>query len=178
MGKDDLYKKKFLILQDLSNAIAASHNISEIVDLLLASKAAIDVPNHIGRNALMLACIRGHSGVVHKLLDAGANVDARTPQGDTPLILASLDNQTDVVRVLLDFNLRSALHFVSLRSAPNAHFSMRRLAQREPGEELRVLAADALRPLAVAGEKLGKKLHRASSRRLVSRKMVSGARTQ
>jgi signal transduction protein with GAF and PtsI domain len=35
MGKDDLYKKKFLILQDLSNAIAASHNISEIVDLLL-----------------------------------------------------------------------------------------------------------------------------------------------
>ncbi len=35
MGKDDLYKKKFLILQDLSNAIAASHNISEIVGLLL-----------------------------------------------------------------------------------------------------------------------------------------------
>jgi thymidylate synthase ThyX len=33
-------------------------------------------------------------------------------------------------RVLLDFNLRSALHFVSLRSAPNAHFSMRRLALR------------------------------------------------
>jgi len=35
MAKDDIYKKKFSILQDLSNAIAASHNISEIVDLLL-----------------------------------------------------------------------------------------------------------------------------------------------
>ncbi len=33
-------------------------------------------------------------------------------------------------RVLLDFNLRTAHHFVALRSAPNAHFSMRRLALR------------------------------------------------
>jgi len=33
-------------------------------------------------------------------------------------------------RVLLTFNLRSADHFVGLRSAPNAHFSIRRVAQR------------------------------------------------
>ena len=33
-------------------------------------------------------------------------------------------------RVLLTFNLRSADHFVALRSAPNAHFSIRRVAQR------------------------------------------------
>jgi thymidylate synthase ThyX len=33
-------------------------------------------------------------------------------------------------RVLLEMNLRSADHFVSLRSAENAHFSMRRLALR------------------------------------------------
>ncbi len=33
-------------------------------------------------------------------------------------------------RVLLTFNLRSADHFVELRSAPNAHFSIRRVAQR------------------------------------------------
>jgi thymidylate synthase ThyX len=33
-------------------------------------------------------------------------------------------------RVLLHLNLRSALHLVSLRSAANAHFSMRRAAQR------------------------------------------------
>jgi thymidylate synthase ThyX len=37
-------------------------------------------------------------------------------------------------RVLLEFNLRSAFHFVSLRAAPNAHFSMRRLAQRVAAE--------------------------------------------
>jgi thymidylate synthase ThyX len=39
-------------------------------------------------------------------------------------------------RVLLDFNLRTADHFVSLRSAPNAHFSIRRLALRM-AEEIR-----------------------------------------
>ncbi len=33
-------------------------------------------------------------------------------------------------RVLLDFNLRTAGHFTGLRSAANAHFSMRRLALR------------------------------------------------
>jgi thymidylate synthase ThyX len=33
-------------------------------------------------------------------------------------------------RVLLTFNLRSAYHFCSLRSAPNAHFSVRRAALR------------------------------------------------
>ncbi len=33
-------------------------------------------------------------------------------------------------RVLLQMNLRSALHLLSLRSAPNAHFSLRRLTQR------------------------------------------------
>lgn len=33
-------------------------------------------------------------------------------------------------RVLLTVNLRSLLHFIRLRSAPNAHFSVRRVAQR------------------------------------------------
>ncbi len=33
-------------------------------------------------------------------------------------------------RVLLEFNLRSGMHMLNLRSAPNAHFSMRRAARR------------------------------------------------
>jgi thymidylate synthase ThyX len=40
-------------------------------------------------------------------------------------------------RVLLQTNLRSALHFTRLRSAPNAHFAIRRVAQRL-AEEIRV----------------------------------------
>ena len=33
-------------------------------------------------------------------------------------------------RVLLSANLRSLMHFINLRSAPNAHFSIRRIAHR------------------------------------------------
>ncbi len=33
-------------------------------------------------------------------------------------------------RVLASFNLRTALHFIKLRTAPNAHFSIRRIADR------------------------------------------------
>jgi thymidylate synthase ThyX len=39
-------------------------------------------------------------------------------------------------RVLLSFNFRTAYHFVGLRAAPNAHFSLRRVAQRI-AEEIR-----------------------------------------
>jgi thymidylate synthase ThyX len=51
-------------------------------------------------------------------------------------------------RVLLCMNLRSALHFVKLRSAPNAHFAIRRTAQRL-ADELQIrypLFADYFRP--------------------------------
>ena len=41
-------------------------------------------------------------------------------------------------RVLLQLNLRSAMHLVSLRSAPNAHFSLRRITQRM-AEEMRAV---------------------------------------
>ena len=41
-------------------------------------------------------------------------------------------------RVMLQMNLRSALHFIKLRSAPNAHFSIRRVALRM-ADEIRAL---------------------------------------
>ena len=41
-------------------------------------------------------------------------------------------------RVLARFNLRSAYHFCQLRSAPNAHFSIRRIAERVAEEIRRV----------------------------------------
>ena len=40
-------------------------------------------------------------------------------------------------RVLLQMNLRSAFHFIKLRSAPNAHFAIRRIALKI-AEEIRM----------------------------------------
>ncbi|MDR3578237.1 MAG: FAD-dependent thymidylate synthase [Anaerolineaceae bacterium] len=51
-------------------------------------------------------------------------------------------------RVLASFNFRSAYHFTALRSAPGAHFSMRRIAQRV-AEQIRTstpLIGSFLRP--------------------------------
>jgi thymidylate synthase ThyX len=42
-------------------------------------------------------------------------------------------------RLLLSTNLRSALHFIRLRTAPNAHFSVRRVAARMAEEIARTL---------------------------------------
>lgn len=42
-------------------------------------------------------------------------------------------------RLLLTANLRSLLHFIRLRSAPNAHFAVRRVAQRMAEEIVNVL---------------------------------------
>jgi thymidylate synthase ThyX len=42
-------------------------------------------------------------------------------------------------RFLLTANLRSLFHFIQLRSAPNAHFSVRRFAQRLSNELNNVL---------------------------------------
>lgn len=44
-------------------------------------------------------------------------------------------------RFLITTNLRSLLHFMQLRSAPNAHFSVRRLAQRLAAELTPILPA-------------------------------------
>ena len=41
-------------------------------------------------------------------------------------------------RVLAQFNLRSAYHFCQLRAAANAHYSIRRIAERVAGEIQRV----------------------------------------
>lgn len=41
-------------------------------------------------------------------------------------------------RVLAQFNLRTAYHFCQLRSAANAHFSIRKIAQRLADEVRRV----------------------------------------
>ena len=50
-------------------------------------------------------------------------------------------------RALIKINLRSAMHLLSLRSAPNAHFSIRRVSQRMAAEMVNAfpLLADMLR---------------------------------
>jgi thymidylate synthase ThyX len=51
---------------------------------------------------------------------------SRNPLGVAAYLVPNAFNR----RILLQLNLRSAFHLVQLRTAPNAHFSIRRVAQR------------------------------------------------
>jgi thymidylate synthase ThyX len=61
--------------------------------------------------------------------------------------------------VLLQFNLRSGEHLVALRSASNAHFSLRRLAQRM-AEQIRQAAPLLGRYLRVNPEETWQQIER------------------
>ena len=57
----------------------------QIVLLLLAAGANLDMVCHAGFTALMRACGAGHLQVVRVLLEAGANTDAADNNGRTAL---------------------------------------------------------------------------------------------
>ncbi|HZW04003.1 MAG TPA: FAD-dependent thymidylate synthase [Anaerolineaceae bacterium] len=66
-------------------------------------------------------------------MDAAAEVYEELAQWN-PQVAAYVVPNGYKRRVLASFNFRTALHFVSLRAAANAHFSVRRVAQRMADE--------------------------------------------
>ncbi|HNN01894.1 MAG TPA: ankyrin repeat domain-containing protein, partial [Turneriella sp.] len=51
-------------------------------------------------NALMLACVGGHSEIVRALLAAGANARYQSPNGETPVSLAARGRHDDIIAML------------------------------------------------------------------------------
>lgn len=78
--------------------IAARENHAEVVDLLVTRGARVSYRNEAGDSALMLAALRGNSGIVARLLDGGAAVDH---DGWTPLMYAAFEGHVEVVEQLL-----------------------------------------------------------------------------
>lgn len=62
----------------------------------------------------------------------------RAISNEFPCVAAYIVPNAYKRRLLIDFNLRSGMHMLSLRSASNAHFSMRRVARRIV-DEIRVV---------------------------------------
>lgn len=77
----------------------------------------------------------GVADAYHRAMQAAEHA-YQTLEQENPHVAAYVVPNGFRRRVLLGMNYRSALHFVGLRSAENAHFSMRRLALRI-GEEIR-----------------------------------------
>ena len=84
--------------------LASEKGHTEIVSLLLAAGAAVDVQNkEHGNTALFLAATLGYTRIVQQLLAAKAGIEIRGFSGqDTPLTRASFEGHADVVELLLE----------------------------------------------------------------------------
>lgn len=81
---------------------AVQDNKPSVVEILLKSGADIERVRSDGCNALHLAAIFGHNGIVSALINAGADINAGIAKtGVTPLILASQSGNLEVVKLLL-----------------------------------------------------------------------------
>ena len=69
--------------------------------LLLASKADPNVATGTGQTPLMLAALKGRTGVVEALTRGGAKIDARAQDGQTALMYAAATGRTYTVGALL-----------------------------------------------------------------------------
>jgi len=93
---------------------------------LLTTKLGYAIPRRFsaaGLEDVYRSAMESAGHLYEKLLDINADTAA--------YVVPNAYNR----RVLITLNLRSAFHFLSLRSAPNAHFSIRRIAQKM-GEEI------------------------------------------
>ena len=69
--------------------------------LLDAKIGVVDIANHNGATALLMASASGHVATVELLLRRGAGINAASLKGTTALISAANSGQTDVVKLLL-----------------------------------------------------------------------------
>lgn len=79
---------------------AAEKGKLNVVMLLLARGADVNLADGRGRGPLHQAALSGDMGMIEVLLKAGANPSAQTDSGSTPRILAQRSTHSAAVRVL------------------------------------------------------------------------------
>ncbi|MBS0606227.1 MAG: ankyrin repeat domain-containing protein [Verrucomicrobia bacterium] len=112
--------------------MACLHGHSQLVKLLIESKADLNVTDNLKDTPLHAACMHGHLEAAKLLIAAGADIHAKGGQGCTPLHNACREGHLQVVRFLIQeksnvnalTNLRnSPLHLASR----NGHFDIIKL---------------------------------------------------
>ena len=73
----------------------------ELIDALIAKKAAVDVVNEFGSTPLAEAVKLADARMVKRLLGAGAGVDRADENGQTPLMLAIKTGELPIVEALI-----------------------------------------------------------------------------
>ncbi|MDD4913785.1 MAG: ankyrin repeat domain-containing protein [Methylococcales bacterium] len=81
--------------------LAARQGRADVLGLLLAINADLDVTDQYGNNALWAACFAEAGDCISLLLHAGINIDFQNPGGATALIYTASSGKTAVVEQLL-----------------------------------------------------------------------------
>ena len=84
--------------------IACNNNHFDVVEILLANGANVELSDSHGSTPLLAASEEGHADIVRKLLQCGARRDVADVDGDTPLSLASAMGHKDVVNLLAEWS--------------------------------------------------------------------------
>ena len=79
---------------------AAGYGHADVVKMLTARGAAVDLVDDRGKSALIMAAEQGHSAVVSHLLDQDCNINLRDSNGHTAKSLALLGGHVETARVL------------------------------------------------------------------------------
>jgi ankyrin repeat protein len=85
--------------------LAAEHNFSEVLELLINNGANIERTGPDNFNALLLACSNGSSACLELLLKAGARTDPRDDKERTCFHVAAQNGHSDILKILFDKGL-------------------------------------------------------------------------
>lgn len=84
---------------------AAAYGNLDCVEVLLRSKARLDIVNNRGEGAAYHAVLGKELRILEKLVNAGARVDSPNDDGVTPLMVAAAMGDKEIVRLLLKKNV-------------------------------------------------------------------------
>jgi ankyrin repeat protein len=122
----------------LHYAAIAGH--TDMAELLLAHRAAINAKDHLGATPLHLAALNVNKEMAELLLAHGADVNVKDNNGWTPLQLAAANDHKDTAELLLahgaDVNAKNENGWTPLKAASyHGHTEIEELLRQHGGHE-------------------------------------------
>jgi len=107
----------YLLARIRKNVLTAQYGHVETVKMLLAKGAQVDLYNHNGSTAIMLACHQGRTDVVIALLAAAANLHIKDKDGNTAVMMACKHIHLNLIKTIFSHSSSGHRDLLSARNA-------------------------------------------------------------